>query len=122
MNAISNGAAAPRWAAAVAAVAALAIVGAYAAPWLHYLCKPAATLLIAAMVWRLGAAAEPGYRRAIVAGLPSGVREKNLDADLLAPYSLYARHVGRPVTIRRTIKGRSVEERAIIRSGGMRKK
>lgn len=54
---------------------------------------------------------------AIVAGLPSGVREKNLDADLLAPYSLYARHVGRAVTIRRTIKGRSVEERAIIRSG-----
>lgn len=54
---------------------------------------------------------------AIVTGLPSGVREKNLDADLLAPYSLYARHVGRPVTIRRTIKGRSVEERAIIRSG-----
>jgi hypothetical protein len=54
---------------------------------------------------------------AIVSGLPSGVREKNLDADLLAPYSLYARNVGRPVTIRRTIKGRSVEERAIIRSG-----
>ena len=54
---------------------------------------------------------------AIVTGLPSGVREKNLDADLLAPYSLYARHIGRPVTIRRTIKGRSVEERAIIRSG-----
>lgn len=54
---------------------------------------------------------------AIVTGLPSGVREKNLDADLLAPYSLYARHVGRSVTIRRTIKGRSVEERAIIRSG-----
>ncbi|MCX8476584.1 MAG: hypothetical protein MT490_12370 [Sphingomonas sp.] len=54
---------------------------------------------------------------AIVTGLPSGVREKNLDADLLAPYSLYARHVGRPVTIRRTIKGRSVEERAILRSG-----
>lgn len=57
------------WRPAVAIVAALAIVGAYAAPWLHYLCKPAATLLIAAMVWRLGAAAEPGYRRAIVAGL-----------------------------------------------------
>lgn len=53
----------------VASVAALAIVGAYTAPWLHYLCKPAATLLIAAMVLRLGAAAEPGYRRAIVAGL-----------------------------------------------------
>ncbi|NIJ22455.1 hypothetical protein FHS95_004170 [Sphingomonas naasensis] len=54
---------------------------------------------------------------AIVTGLPAGVREKNLDADLLAPYSLYARHVGRPVTIRRTIRGKSVEERAIIRSG-----
>lgn len=54
---------------------------------------------------------------AIVAGLPAGVREKNLDADLLAPYSLYARHVGRPVTIRRTLNGKSVEERAIIRSG-----
>lgn len=53
----------------VASVAALAIVGAYTAPWLHYLCKPAATLLIAAMVLRLGAAAEPGYRRAIFVGL-----------------------------------------------------
>lgn len=54
---------------------------------------------------------------AIVTGLPEGVREKNLDADLLAPYSLYARHIGRPVTIRRTLKGKSVEERAVIRSG-----
>jgi hypothetical protein len=54
---------------------------------------------------------------AIVTGLPNGVREKNLDADLLAPYSLYARNVGRPVTIRRIIEGESVEERAIIRSG-----
>lgn len=57
------------WRSVVAVVAALAIVGAYAAPWLHYLCKPAATLSIAAMVLRLGAGAEPGYRRAIVAGL-----------------------------------------------------
>ena len=57
------------WRTVVAVVAALAIVGAYAAPWLHYLCKPAATLSIAAMVLRLGAGAEPGYRRAIVAGL-----------------------------------------------------
>lgn len=54
---------------------------------------------------------------AIIVGLPADVREKNLDADLLAPYSLYARHVGRPVTIRRTIKGKSLEERAAIRSG-----
>jgi len=54
---------------------------------------------------------------AIVSGLPAGVREKNLDADLLSPRSLYARSYGRPVTIRRTIRGRSVEERAIIRSG-----
>ena len=54
---------------------------------------------------------------AIIGGLPTGVREKNLDADLLSPRSLYDRSFGRPVTIRRTIRGRSVEEPAIIRSG-----
>jgi hypothetical protein len=54
---------------------------------------------------------------AIVTGLPHGVREKNLDADLLSPRSLYARSFGRPVTIRRTVAGKTVEERAIIRSG-----
>lgn len=60
------------WLAAVAASAALAIVGAYAggaAIWLHYLFKPATTLLIAAMVLRAGAGAEPRYRRAIFIGL-----------------------------------------------------
>lgn len=54
---------------------------------------------------------------AIITGLPDGVREKNLDADLLNPRSLYARSFGRPVTIRRSFEGRQVEERAIIRSG-----
>lgn len=54
---------------------------------------------------------------AIVTGLPSGVREKNLDADLLSPRNLYAGSFGRPVTIRRTIAKRIVEEPAIIRSG-----
>lgn len=54
---------------------------------------------------------------AIITGLPSGVREKNLDADLLSPRSLYARSFGRPVTIRRIIAGKTVEEPAIIRSG-----
>lgn len=54
---------------------------------------------------------------AIVTGLPAGVREKNLDADLLSPRSLYARSFGRPVTIRHQIGKRTVEERAIIRSG-----
>lgn len=54
---------------------------------------------------------------ALVTGLPDGVREKNLDADLLSPYSLYARSLNRPVTIRRTLGDRTVEERAIIRSG-----
>lgn len=54
---------------------------------------------------------------AIVTGLPDGVREKNLDADLLSPRSLYERSINRPVTIRRTIGENSVEERAIIRSG-----
>lgn len=55
---------------------------------------------------------------AIVTGLPDGVREKNLDADLLSPASLYAHGFARPVTLRRTDRdGRSVEEPAIIRSG-----
>lgn len=56
---------------------------------------------------------------AIVTGLPEGVREKNLDADLLSPRSLYARMFGRPVTLRRTLPGTGGvrEERAVIRSG-----
>lgn len=55
---------------------------------------------------------------AIVTGLPSGVREKNLDADLLSPRSLYARMFGRPVILRRTLPGNGGirEERAVIRS------
>ncbi|MES2445339.1 MAG: hypothetical protein V4574_21135 [Pseudomonadota bacterium] len=54
---------------------------------------------------------------AIVTGLPDGVREKNLDAALLSPGTLYARSLGRPVTIRRTREGKVTEERAVIRSG-----
>lgn len=53
---------------------------------------------------------------AIVTGLPDGVREKNLDAELLSERSLYERSLGRPVTIRRTRDGTVHEERAIIRS------
>lgn len=36
--------------------------------WLHYIAKPLATLLIAAIVWRASSAA-PGYRRAILLGM-----------------------------------------------------
>lgn len=56
---------------------------------------------------------------AIVAGLPSDVREKNLDADLLSPRTLYDRMLGRRVLIRRTDKatGRVRQEQAVIRSG-----
>lgn len=55
---------------------------------------------------------------AIVDGLPSGVREKNLDADLLSPRSLYDRALGRRVMVRRTNKatGKVTEEQAVIRS------
>lgn len=61
---------------------------------------------------------------AIVAGLPDGVREKNLDADLLSPRSLYDRALGRRVILKRTnpATGRVSEEQGIIRSsrgGGM---
>ncbi|MBY0521486.1 MAG: hypothetical protein K2P79_13790 [Sphingomonas sp.] len=55
---------------------------------------------------------------AIVEGLPRGVREKNLDADLLSPRSLYDRALGRRVMVRRTNKatGKVTEEQAVIRS------
>jgi len=55
---------------------------------------------------------------AIVTGLPVGVSEKNLDADLLSPRSLYDRSLNRPVTVRRTNRatGRVTEEPAVIRS------
>ena len=55
---------------------------------------------------------------ALVAGLPAGVREKNLDADLLSPRSLYDRALGRRVLLRRTDKatGRVTEQQAVIRS------
>lgn len=56
---------------------------------------------------------------AIVAGLPGGVREKNLDADLLSPRSLYDRALGRRVILQRTdpATGKVREEQATIRSG-----
>lgn len=55
---------------------------------------------------------------AIVRGLPDGVREKNLDADLLTPRSLYAHSLGRPVVLRRRNRttGLISEEPAIVRS------
>jgi len=65
-----------RWPVALAILAAGAIAGALieaagfkAAIWLHYLCKPAATMLIIAYAARVRDAAEPRYRRWILAGL-----------------------------------------------------
>lgn len=54
---------------------------------------------------------------AIISGLPAGVGEKNLDAELLSPRNLYARSFGRPVLLRRADpRGHVREEPAIIRS------
>jgi hypothetical protein len=57
---------------------------------------------------------------ALVSGLPAGVLEKNLDADLLSARNLYARAFGRPVILRRHRgkdgRGAVTEERAVIRS------
>lgn len=53
-------------------MAVLAILGAYLqgdGRWLHWLAKPAATLLIAAIAWRVRAPAQPFYRRAVLAGM-----------------------------------------------------
>lgn len=54
----------------------------------------------------------------VVSGLPVGVREKNLDAQLLSPRNLYAGWFGRPVTLRREdpATGTVREEPAVIRS------
>ena len=52
--------------------AVLAIVGAFLAGdgrWLHWLAKPATTLLIAAIAWQARAPAQPFYRRAVLAGM-----------------------------------------------------
>lgn len=59
-----------RWAAAVTAIALLAIAGAMSPDlrWLHYLCKPLATLSIAAMVY-LSPWSDARYRGALVVGL-----------------------------------------------------
>ncbi|RXK65539.1 lysoplasmalogenase [Stenotrophomonas sp. MA5] len=57
---------------AVLLLAVLAIVGAFLpgeGRWLHWLAKPAATLLIAAMVWQVHPAGSPSYRRAVLAGM-----------------------------------------------------
>lgn len=55
---------------------------------------------------------------ALVAGLPAGVEEKNLDASLLSPRSLFDRALGRRVMIRRTnpATGKVVMQQATIRS------
>jgi hypothetical protein len=56
---------------------------------------------------------------AIVTGLPSGVREKNQDADLLSPRALLAASAERRVTVRRTNRatGAVREHDAVLRSG-----
>lgn len=57
---------------AVLLLAVLAIVGAFLpgeGRWLHWLTKPAATLLIAAMVWQVHPAGSLSYRRAVLAGM-----------------------------------------------------
>lgn len=55
---------------------------------------------------------------AIVSGLPASVAEKNLDAALLSPRSLFDRSLGRRVLVRRTdpATGGVREEQAVIRS------
>jgi hypothetical protein len=56
---------------------------------------------------------------AILAGLPGGVVEKNLDAELLSPASLLDRSLGRRVHLTRTFAktGKTVEQEAVVRSG-----
>jgi hypothetical protein len=66
-----------------------------------------------------GVAAGMLAETALVRGLPSGVAEQNLDADLIGARNLYARSFGRPVLLRRVDPrtGAVVEEQGVIRSG-----
>lgn len=59
-----------KWLLPTGASAVLAIAGSMDADlhWLHYLCKPLTTLLIAAMAWQASQPL-PAYRQAILAGL-----------------------------------------------------
>lgn len=53
-------------------MAILAIVGAFLqgdGRWLHWLAKPAATLLIAGIAWQARPATQPFYRQAVLAGM-----------------------------------------------------
>lgn len=53
-------------------VAILAIIGAFLhgdGRWLHWLAKPATTLLIAGIAWQVHTPAQPFYRRAVLAGM-----------------------------------------------------
>lgn len=60
---------ATRWMLGIAAIATLAIVGASVESlrWLHYACKPLATLLILGFAWRNGTPSR--YRSAVIVGL-----------------------------------------------------
>lgn len=58
-----------RWLCLIATAAVLAIAGVYLPlPWLHYVAKPLATLLVVAMVWRRRSS-ERGYREGVLVGL-----------------------------------------------------
>jgi len=66
-----------------------------------------------------GVAAGMLAETALVRGLPAGVAEQNLDADLIGARNLYARSFGRPVVLKRAdpLTGALVEEAGVIRSG-----
>ncbi|WP_353229452.1 hypothetical protein [Novosphingobium sp.] len=70
-----------------------------------------------AVVRFAGVAAGMLAESVVISGLPGGVREKNLDAQLLSPRHLYAGWFGRPVTLRRTgADGTVHSEPAVVRS------
>jgi hypothetical protein len=66
-----------------------------------------------------GVAAGMLAETALVRGLPGGVAEQNLDADLIGARNLYARSFGRPVLLRRVdpVTKAVIEEAGVIRSG-----
>ncbi|HSX60493.1 MAG TPA: lysoplasmalogenase [Tahibacter sp.] len=77
----------PLWAVAVAAAAVLAIAGALQPELrvLHYVCKPLATLIVAALVWR-ARDSEPRYRAAVLFGLVASTLG---DVFLMLPFDAF---------------------------------
>ncbi len=88
-------------------MAILAIVGAFLhgdGRWLHWLAKPATTLLIAAIAWRVHDPAQPFYRRAVLAGMLLSCVDDIAGGLPLASLLVLSTYYGAQYAIARSVK------------------